>query len=72
MATRILSNTWLGLKFSQAGQVPNSWEDGSPVTYQNWKKDEPKNDPDYMCPLMIGSDDKNYGRWKVKIKGMRA
>ena len=35
------------------------------LQYQNWMPNEPKNDPDFMCNIMIGSDDQNYGMWKL-------
>ena len=31
LATRILNNSWLGMKLKQAGSVPTSWDDGKPV-----------------------------------------
>ena len=34
---RLYGLSWLNMKIKSAGNIPQTWEDGSPIIYGNWR-----------------------------------
>jgi hypothetical protein len=54
------------MKFKTAGMTPKTWEDGTPLTFNNWKEGQPGSNSEKMCARMSASlTNGKYSTWET-------
>ena len=64
----IMGNSWLGITFGANSNqyppnAPQFWDDGTPISYTNWRDGNPQTDADKLCAQIKG-DGLDDGLWK--------
>ena len=64
----IMGNSWLGITFGANSNqyppnLPQFWDDGTPISYTNWRDGSPQNDAEKLC-VQIKGDGLDDGLWK--------
>ena len=64
----IMGNSWLGITFGANNNQyppnePQFWDDGTPISFTNWRDGSPQDDSDKLCAQIKG-DGLDDGLWK--------